>query len=170
MGLKQIVIFAFFYSKEENMKKVLFVIINIFLVAKILFSKYDNAISMIQNNINTKLNDCEVVRNIDTHKGFHNDGYTYAELSCSNESKEILKEIRKWNKLPLTSKLNNIVYISNLVSDYDLPNIKNGYYYFYDKQLGSRSELNVSSEKSYNFFIVLYDTDNNKLYYIELDT
>ncbi|MBQ1496467.1 MAG: hypothetical protein IIZ40_03900 [Bacilli bacterium] len=152
------------------MKKILFLILNIFLIAKVLFSKYDNAISMIQNNINTKLNECSVVRNIDTHSGFHNDGYKYVELSCSDKSKEILKEIKKWNKLPLTSNLNDIVYLSNSISTFDLPDIKNGYYYFYDKQIGSRNETNIENKKSYNFYLVLYDIDTNKLYYIELDT
>ena len=54
-----------------------------------------------------------------------------------------------------------------------IPDIQNGYYYFYDRHSESTEPYNdedVLSRASFNFTLALYDSDNNVLYYVEFDT
>jgi hypothetical protein len=55
----------------------------------------------------------------------------------------------------------------------DIPEITNGYYYFYDRFEDSSDPLNDSElleRSSYNFTLAIYDADSQILYYCEVDT
>ena len=60
-----------------------------------------------------------------------------------------------------------------LISEEQLPQIQNGYYYFVDRQAESEmqhSDAQIMERASLNFSIALYDVDTDTLYYIEVDT
>ena len=59
-----------------------------------------------------------------------------------------------------------------MLSDWDwnplVPDIQNGYYRLIDRH--SDRETDILDRYSFNFTVGLYDTDNNTLYFCELDT
>ncbi len=89
-----------------------------------------------------------------------------------------------WRALPLSENLQTAVYGKKdgntlygpfILTDETttIPAIKNGYYYFCDRYSESHDPKNdndLLNQHSFNFTIALYDTDNNNLYYYELDT
>ena len=113
-------------------------------------------------DINIK--DCKILKEEDTHGGFHGDGEYYLEVSCDK------KEITTWKKLPLSDELQKF-YNNNLEDK--IPNIKEGYYHFIDRHDEAKnrtSDIELNKRASYNFSIAFYDTKTNKIYLYELDT
>lgn len=56
---------------------------------------------------------------------------------------------------------------------YKIPKITNGYYYFYDRHSSSTDKFddtNLNNRSSWNFTLVIFDKDNNVIYYYEKDT
>ena len=49
-----------------------------------------------------------------------------------------------------------------------IPKIENGYYFFKDRQADKDKE--ILDRYSFNFTVAVYDNDNNKMYFCELDT
>ena len=81
------------------------------------------------------------------------------KLDCSNSKKYIEKQMGKYNKLPLRG---DSPFLSNRNdTQKELSKVRNGYYYIKYKDL----------EKIYNFktysgyILIIYDSDNNILYY-----
>ena len=59
------------------------------------------------------------------------------------------------------------------MTQYSLPKIKNGIYYFRDRYAENypeEADININERYSYNFTACLLDLDTNKLYIYELDT
>ena len=127
----------------------------------------------------------------DDHGGFLGDGERFIKISFKDESCiKSIKENNDWNAFPLTDDLIKALYgkdyslgdteISEgplIISEkIDIPEIKNGYYYFKDMYEGESLQPEKTAENifngaySYNIVIVLYDTDNKILYYYRLDT
>ena len=128
-----------------------------------------------------------IVRQYDTHGGFHNDGITYIEYDCSNQSfEDVINKNDKWKKLPLSDNLEALVYGRNdgglivgpfLTDEEDgntlFPFIKNGYYFFEDKEPKDENTQNgpgFLNRRAFNFVIAIYDIDSQKLYYSEFDS
>lgn len=121
---------------------------------------------------------------IDTHSGFHGDGETLIKIVF--EDKTLGTQLEgKWSKLPLSENLHTAVYgleteterISSLIKleteENFIPEIENGYYYFYDRHSESNnpySDGDLLIRYSYNFSIAIYDCENSTLYYAEIDT
>lgn len=126
--------------------------------------------------------DFTVVEEEDTHSGFHGDGDYYLILDCSNNEETALEIVDGWKRLPLSENLelimyggekDGVIYEYNLCEKAHLPLIKNGYYWFNDrnsegKDLTDDSEL--FSRGSFNFSLALYDCDTSTFYYFEFDT
>lgn len=129
----------------------------------------------------------------DDHGGFLGDGTTYSEYSFeSNDLLEQIKKNDKWKSFPLTSNLHTVVYggeyfdielntmvnmaphISNEEGEAILPEIKNGYYYFYDRHSENSNDRYDDSELlsrySVNYTLGIYDCDTNTLYFFAMDT
>lgn len=118
----------------------------------------------------------------DTHDGFHGDGSYYLILDCSENREKALEKIKGWKELPLSSNLNfvlyggekeGIIYGYNLAEETKIPEIKNGYYYFYDRHsesIDSSDDANLLSRTSFNFTLAIYDSDTDRMYYLEFDT
>lgn len=122
---------------------------------------------------------------IDTH-GSLGDGSTYIEIEFKGKNADTvedeLKSNKYWKPLPLSLCLNAAVYgnenMSSLVTSFDdgipaIPDISNGYYYFKDRHSESTDSTDDSelfNRYSFNFDILLYDTDTHILYIYQLDT
>ncbi len=126
--------------------------------------------------------DFEVVEQLDTHGGFHGDGYYYLILDCSDNKEEALDKIKEWKQLPLSENLGLFVYggLENGTTLRDgfaevahIPKIENGCYIFEDRNFESidaTDDTNLFSRGSYNFSMAIYDLDTEMMYYFEYDT
>ena len=148
--------------------------------------KMNSILGEISKTIGVDVSAGEVISESDTHGGFHGDGDRVIEIQFSDTFfSNQLKENEEWNAMPLTENLTALVYglhtetssIGPMIHSEDnvpvVPEIENGYYYFRDRHSQStdtKDDTNVLSRASYNFTIAIYDTDTQKLYYLELDT
>lgn len=118
---------------------------------------------------------------IDTHGGFHGDGDTFIEIQFLNEEFENrICESEGWSKLPLTENLHIVIYgVANdeMISEPwvagEIPEIRNGYYYFEDRHFESKNiydDSEIFERASRNYTIAVYDADAMILYYCEEDT
>ena len=119
-----------------------------------------------------------VVEEEDTHGGFHGDGTYFLALDCSLNKEVAMQLIKSWNAFPLSENLQTALYGSNarsslLAEETNIPEIENGYYYFCDRNTESTDasdDTNLFSRASYNFTLMIYDSDTDRLYYVEFDT
>lgn len=126
--------------------------------------------------------DFTVVDEADTHGGFHGDGSYYLILDCSENREKALENVKGWKELPLSKNLNIIMYGGekdgmtygyNLAEEAKIPEIKNGYYYFFDRHSESTDasdDTNLLARASFNFTLAIYDSDTDRMYYFEFDT
>lgn len=127
-------------------------------------------------------NDFTIVEEADTHGGFHGDGSYYFIMDCSENKEKALENLSGWTELPLSENLHLIMYggeKDGMTYGYDLaeeakmPEVENGYYYFYDRHsesTDSSDDSELFDRSSFNFSIAVYDSDTNKMYYFEYDT
>ncbi len=138
-----------------------------------------NTINKIANELDTNLDKCSIVKESDTHGGFLGDGDYFVELNCSKLDDTEIKI--NWKKLPVSEELQKPLELKQCRGDgckdiyerYNIPNIENGYYYFYDRHSDTtnyRNEELINERSSYNFSVGLYDIDHKTLYFYELDT
>ncbi|MBO5328889.1 MAG: hypothetical protein J6B04_06925 [Clostridia bacterium] len=123
----------------------------------------------------------------DDHGGFHGDGETYAKITFSDESfYNAIQNNAEWARLPLTQILTVVVYGGTLpngdswesfIKDEDdkllIPSISDGYYFFKDRHIESKSEKEDSpifDRYSMNFTLAIYDSQSKVLYFYEIDT
>ncbi len=155
------------------MKKIILIIIILIICG--CSSNNKNIISKIELDNNN----CKIISEIDNHSGFHGDGEYFAKIKCSNINKEELS--RHWKKLPLSNSINEATNINhcdskgcyNIYEKYNIPNIKNGYYYFLDRNSESKNKYDdtyLNDRHSHNYTLALLDKDNDIIYYYELDT
>ena len=99
---------------------------------------------------------------------------------------DVMKTNPKWLPLPFSSNISRVVYgieskefsASSMIRYHDsdevlIPPIKNGYYYFFDRHTESKNpkdDTELFNRCSYNFTLVIYDTDERMLYFIYYDT
>ena len=123
-----------------------------------------------------------VTEEVNTHGGFLGDGTYYLVLDCSQNKEKALANLNGWTDLPLSENLNLIMYggekdgtkyVYNIAEEVHMPNVENGYYYFYDRHSESKDmsdDSELFDRYSFNFTIAVYDSDRDKMYYIEYDT
>lgn len=124
--------------------------------------------------------DFVVVEEMDTHGGFHGDGTYYLILDCSQNKEKALENVKGWKELPLSKNLELIMYGDesgrygyNLAEEANIPKIENGYYYFCDRhseRTDTSDDSNLLSRASFNFSLAIYDSDTDRMYYVEFDT
>ncbi len=147
----------------------------------------ENSISSeISKTIGVDVSVGEVISKSDSHGGFHGDGATVIEIQLNDTSiSDQIKDNEDWNTLPLTENLTSLVYgvqtesssVGPMIHSGDgapvIPEVVNGYYYFLDRHFQStnpKDDSEVLDRASYNFTIAIFDTDQQTLYYMELDT
>lgn len=140
----------------------------------------------ISENIEIDVNKGTVLTEADSHGGFHGDGITMTQISFDDGTVlDAIENNDHWNRVPLSKNITALVYgideetssIGPYLTDENgntiIPEIQNGYYYFYDRHSESKdpySDEDVLGRASFNFTLALYDSDNNVLYYVEFDT
>ncbi len=128
----------------------------------------------------------DLVEENDTHGGFHGDGTRIMVLQFTETlMEERMAENEKWHVFPLPSELQTVVYGKTEGNvtwgpyiEYDsvgieIPDITNGYYYFKDRHAESNDPYDSSEvlgRHSFNFTLMLYDSDTDLLYIIKEDT
>lgn len=136
----------------------------------------------IKKEIGIDISKCYIEREHDNHGGFHGDGEYIAQINCSESKNEFVNQLEKWKKIPLTENLHLIMYggtidgtnyMYNFAQNNDIPEIKNGYYYFIDRHSDAKnkySDADLFDKYSYNFTLALFDLETGIFYYYELDT
>lgn len=139
---------------------------------------YDDISLMLGADVNS----AKVILEDDNHGGFHGDGERYIEFEFEDDSFEnTIKADNTWHDFPVkedaitallygleTPEITFGPYLQN-----NMPEVKNGYYFFYDRHAESEDPFDSSEvleRSSLNFTVAVYDADTDKLYYTELDT
>lgn len=148
--------------------------------------KENSIVSEISKTIGVDVSVGEVISKADSHGGFHGDDSTVIEIQLNDTSiSDQIKDKEDWNALPLTENLTALVYgvqaesssVGPMIHSDDgapvIPEVENGYYYFLDRHSQStnpKDDSGVLDRASYNFTIAIFDTDQQTLYYMKLDT
>lgn len=172
-------------------RKIFHTVICLFLAAVLLNGCQENdQIADISHALGVDVSQGTVLDSRDSHGGFHGDGLLAVTISFTQEQADMLLEqfpvLAQWREFPLSANLNAALYGESapgytriaLIRDYDtdallVPEIKNGWYYFYDRFSEAEDPLDASalfSRGSYNFTLAVFDTDTLTLYYFEFDT
>lgn len=161
------------------------IITNVFLLCIIIFNfaVYQTQKDDVQRDyFGFDKNEFAVVEEANTHGGFHGDGTYYLILDCSGNKEKALENLKSWSELPLPENLqlimhggekNGIVYGYDLAEEAKIPDVKNGYYCFYDRHSESTDSCDDSElfdRGSYNFSTAVYDSNVDIMYYFEFDT
>lgn len=170
-------------------KKIFCTINAVLLIGCLAACSSDSETTDISKTLGIDLSGGTVVSSEDTHGGFHGDGDTCVEISFDDDSgtalADAISDNDNWCAFPLSNNLQAVVYgrvdgnakYGPYITDDEgapiIPQIEHGYSYFYDRHSESnnpKDDTELLNRYSMNFTIALYDTDNNKLYYYELDT
>ena len=168
-------IISFNYKKLFSIKNILI----IFLILTLGGCRFNDRKTNIGKTIELDLNGCVIDKEIDTHEGFFNEGDYFVKIDCSNSNLESLSD--NWEELPLSNELQTIIdtlqcdenICLNVYQKYNIPEIKDGYYYFLGKNskfFDKYDDSILSDSYFYNFILAIYDIDNKIIYYYELDT
>lgn len=152
-------------------KKIIILLILVFLFS----GCANNEIKYISGRLNINLDSCKIIESEDSHGGFLGDGQYFAKISCTKI------DINDWKELPLSTELQKTVGMhwcdgngcNDIYEKYNIPKIKNGYYYFYDRHSEStnpKDDTDLNNRNSYNFTVAIYDSDNKIIYFYEADT
>ena len=114
----------------------------------------------------------------DTHGGFHGDGFLVAKIKFEEKkSEKILLQIKNnpnWKPLPLTKNTEIALYqFSGLAEKVNMPKTDKGYWLLIDRfggEIIGNNDTELLSRSAANFTVGIYDSENNILYYYELDT
>lgn len=132
----------------------------------------------------------EMLHSQDSHGGFLGDGLLAVSFQFSaEEAKELPEQLADqtgWHPFPLSENVETALYGKTtanstrnaLIRDYStdellVPEIENGWYFFYDRHSGVKDPLDDSqlfSRGSYNCTVAVFDTDTGILYFFEIDT
>lgn len=128
----------------------------------------------------------EQISDYDNHGGFHGDGISCTVLHFSDDTAlNQIKQSAFWKPLPLSENLTALVYgveneemkigpyFKDEQGDPMIPPITHGYYCFIDRHpegTESQDDSQVLTRASLNVTFSVYDTDQDKLYYVEFDT
>lgn len=142
--------------------------------------------SDISDSLGIDVNKGTVLTDSDSHGGFHGDGMMFQQITFEDSMlSDEIKDNDSWKPLPLSQNIEALVYgieedtssIGSYLTDENgdtiIPDIQNGYYYFYDRHSESTEPYNdkdVLNRASFNFTLAVYDSDNHVLYYVEFDT
>jgi hypothetical protein len=134
-----------------------------------------NEMDHISKRLDLNMDSCRIIESEDTHGGFLGDGHYFAKVSCDKV------DTSNWGELPLSEELQEVLNLKycdnkgcyNIYEKYNISDIKNGYYYFYDRYSDSTNptdDSDINNRSSYNFTVAIYDKDNKIIYFYELDT
>ena len=136
----------------------------------------------VSEQLNCSLPAAEKAEASDTHGGFHGEGEYAAAIRFDTVHGAQLAERRQntdgWKALPLEEELELLMYGGSrggssygyyFADKAGIPKVENGGYYFIDRQQDTE-RAGLLYRRSYNFSLAIYDSDENILYYCEIDT
>lgn len=142
-----------------------------------------NAREYVGKRVEISIPECEELYNLDSHGGFHGDGETEIILQFTSENAPILTQNIKanehWYELPMDWFIEVIFYgreyeggLYATPFNCEVPEIHEGYWFVYNKQTKEYS-LDYETYRetsSSNYYISVYDSEEMKLYFYNLDT
>ncbi len=177
------------FRVKNILKKIFCITGAVLLIGCLAACSSDSGTDDLSKTLGVDLSGGTVLSSEDTHGGFHGDGNAYIEMNFDDASGSALADTMadssNWCAFPLSDNLQAIAYgrvdgnaqYGPYIADDEgasiIPPIEHGYYYFYDRHSESsnpKDDTELLIRSSLNFTIALYDTDNHKLYYYELDT
>lgn len=167
-------------------KTVLFIIVavTVFICTACFFSEENVLYKNIKKDTGISVHKGSIEEYIDTHGGFHGDGETFAKIVfTNNDAANKIQNSENWKALPLSEDMEMLLHgiegngpyisVEEGGKEFNVPQIENGYYYFYNRHSKTEDpydESKVFGHGSFNFTACVYDTDENVLYYVKLDT
>lgn len=154
------------------MKKRVFVVFFTICTISIIGCGKKNGLTSFSNQSGIDLTQGTIKSEEDTHGGFLGDGYTLIVADYTDSLVPEMKANEHWHSLPLSGNLQT--FVNQPFDDtVTIPQIKNGYYYFYDRHDESKDHYDdtyLLNRYSFNFTLAIYDSDTNHLYLLEYDT
>ncbi len=156
------------------LKRIFAIIIVAVMIISITGCGKNGSLKSLSDDCGIDLTDGKIISEEDNHGGFHGDGFSLliADYSQDPSVPEELTTNEKWHKLPLSDNLSTFIY-QPYDDDLKIPQIENGYYYFYDRHDEATDPYDDSeflTRFSFNFTLAIYDSDTNTLYLCEYDT
>jgi hypothetical protein len=165
----------------------------ILIVVSMMFTSGPKVIKAIENDIFYKEQlgielpkGSIILKEIDTHGGFHGDGEYYSEIQLTKDGEEKFaydaKKTGKWTSLPLPKNIqlfmyggeyNSVTYGEKELAVTVPKDIKNGMFYIRDRYAETypkEKDIDINSRFSYNVTISILDLDTHILYIYALDT
>lgn len=184
---------------KTNRKLIIFTMLAALCISAFSGCGSESPISHVEKAAGLDIGNASVVESTDSHDNFLGDGTLFISADCSNspltgQIKAAANKNSGWHKLPLTDTLARLMtgYTDSCGQTYGpafsfdntgepmFPDIKNGYWFFLDRSSNGSSGLGsgdgssdaegINTAYSYNFTFIMYDTDNDMLYYCEIDT
>ena len=154
------------------MKKRLSVVFIMICILSMIGCGKKNVMALFSNQSGIDLTAGTIESEEDTHGGFLGDGCTLIVADYTDSLVPEMKANEHWHSLPLSGNLQTFVNqpFDDTVS---IPQIKNGYYYFYDRHDESKDhydDTDLLNRSSLNFTLAIYDSDTNQMYLLEYDT
>lgn len=125
--------------------------------------------------VSLDLSGCRIEQETDTHGGFLGDGEYLLVLDCSGNEEKILAHTGEWQVFPMSENLRELLYGWGIAERNGIPQVSSGKWYFYDRfsdatSFDRNSDERLLSRPAENFSLLLYDSENSRLYYFEMDT
>lgn len=170
---------AFLPALVYKMKLIIWILV---IVLTLTACGYSTAQDELSDCLGIDVSRGTLVHEEDDHGGFHGDGTIYVAIQFQDDAVEAeILENTRWKSLPLTDTLSTLIYGTTTVTqegsvsigpylDVTIPEVNNGYYFFYDRQREIYEDSEVLNRTSFNYTIAIYDADTNQLYYCEYDT
>lgn len=127
----------------------------------------------LSRQLGVNIGDCPVLRDRDTHGGFHGDGERLIVADCSSRRAELLEQTAAWPALPLTGNLARAALGIPQFPDGLTEDGAEGRYWFLDRHSQAEDPHDPSGlygRYSSNYTLAVYDAASDRLYYYELDT
>ena len=128
-----------------------------------------------KTDLEIDLSGCRIEEEKDTHAAM-GDGEYLLVIDCGENGADMREQTREWREFPLSGELQAVMVEEGAAERNGIPEIGTGAWYFYDRHpaaAGDRHSENgllSFSRCSRNFSLVLYDAENERLYYYESDT
>ncbi len=155
-------------------------------------------LSDVEKATRLDIGNASVIESTDSHDNFLGDGTLFVSADCSSapltdQIQAAMNNNSGWRELPLTDTLARLMigYTDSDGQTYEpifsidntgepmFPEIENGYRFFLDRSSGGSSSFGSGDGSSdaedidaayiSNFTFAMYDTDNDMLYYCEID-
>ncbi len=137
-----------------------------------------NRIIKKETKIDLDVSTFRVEKEVDTH-GWDPGGEYLVIFDCKNDADALLKQVRGWHDFPLDAGIESLIFEQAAYSDLyyeiasELSAIADGKWYFYDRSLREAPYSNPNeiryALKGRDFSLLVYDSDNCRLLFVESD-